>query len=100
MAERGKSDLNKSRETFSLEGERSSKGGERSHLSVGVGTGWGRTCALVRLASERTIAPGGAIVLFLSRFGTLEEGSANDHPRKCDRSLPQNAIPHLSEPRN
>jgi hypothetical protein len=38
---KGKSDLNRSCETFSLEGERSPKGGERSHLSVGAGMGWG-----------------------------------------------------------
>jgi hypothetical protein len=48
----------------------------------------------------QTIAPGGAIIRFLSRFGTLEESSANDRLRRCDRLLPQNAIPHLSEPRN
>jgi hypothetical protein len=66
MGERGKSDLNKSRETFSLEGERSSKGGERSHLSVGVGTGLG--------TNVRPCTPG---------------ERANDHPRRCDRSIPQ-----------
>jgi hypothetical protein len=50
--EKGKSDLNRSRETVSLESERSPRVGERSHLSVGAGTGWGRTCTLVRLARE------------------------------------------------
>jgi hypothetical protein len=36
--------------------------------------------SLGRMARGRTIAPGGAIVRFLSRFGTLEKGLANDRP--------------------
>jgi hypothetical protein len=43
-------------------------------------------CAAAELSRGRTIAPGGVIVRFLSRFGTLEESSANDRPRRCDRS--------------
>jgi hypothetical protein len=41
------------------------------------------------MAREPMIDPGGAIVHFLSVFGTIEETSANNHPRRCDRLLPQ-----------
>jgi hypothetical protein len=34
----------------------------------------------------RTIVPGGAIVRFLSRVGTLETSSAIDRTGECDRS--------------
>jgi hypothetical protein len=43
-------------------------------------------CAAVELSRGQTIALGGVIVRFLSRFGTLEESSANDHLRRYDRS--------------
>jgi hypothetical protein len=42
----------------------------------------------------RTVSPGGAIVRFLSVYGTLENGSTNDRPRRCDRSLLQCATSH------
>jgi hypothetical protein len=42
--------------------------------------------AAADLSKGRMIAPGGVIVRFLSRFGTLEEGFANDRQRRCDCS--------------
>jgi hypothetical protein len=35
----------------------------------------------VRLARERTITPGGAVVRFLNVFSTIEETCVNDRPR-------------------
>jgi hypothetical protein len=66
MRERGKNELNKSRETFSLEGERSPKGGRTFALKCWCGHGLG--------VNVRLCAPGEGV---------------NDRPRRCDRSLPQ-----------
>jgi hypothetical protein len=63
---KGKSDLNRSRETFSLEGERSPKGGRTFALECWCGHGLGM--------NVRLCAPGEGV---------------NDRPRRCDRSLPQ-----------
>jgi gamma-glutamylcyclotransferase (GGCT)/AIG2-like uncharacterized protein YtfP len=41
-------------------------------------------CAFGRMARERTITQGWVNVHFLSRFGTLEKGSANDRPRRAN----------------
>jgi hypothetical protein len=38
--------------------------------------------------------PGGVIVRFLSRFDAFEKISANDRPRRCDRSQKQNVTSH------
>jgi hypothetical protein len=64
--EKGKSDLNRSRETVSLEGERSSKGGRTFALECWCGYGLG--------TNVRPCTPGEGV---------------NDRPRRCDRSLPQ-----------
>jgi hypothetical protein len=42
------------------------------------------------------IALGGAIIRFLSVFGTIEETSANDCHRRCDCSFPQCATSHCA----
>jgi hypothetical protein len=110
---KGESDLNRSRETVPLEGERLPKDGrpfalvlqrqawagdERTPLCAWRGseqspTG-GRTFAssvstTLWRGLMRTIAQGWANVCFLSKFGTLEETSGNDCPRVGERSLPQ-----------
>jgi hypothetical protein len=64
--EKGKSDLNRSQETVSLEGERSSKGGRTFALECWCGYGLGTNV----------------------RLGAPDEG-VSDRPRRCDRSLPQ-----------
>jgi hypothetical protein len=66
MGERGKSDLNKSRETVSLEGERSPKGGRTFALECWCGHGLG--------TNVRPCAP--------------SEG-VNNRPMLGERSLPQ-----------
>jgi hypothetical protein len=63
---KGKSDLNWSRETVSLEGERSPKGGRTFALECWCGHGLGM--------NVRLCAPGEGV---------------KDRPRRCDRSLPQ-----------
>jgi hypothetical protein len=93
MMECGCRDLNKSRGAGYPVCERSHNAGRsfaRRSVCVCVCVcGWGRTFVLRRLASERTIAQGGAIVRFLSVCSLIESTSANDRPRRCDRSLHQ-----------
>jgi hypothetical protein len=57
------------------------------HIVVKVMGKQGKSDILSRV---RSIAQGGAIVHFLSRFGAFEKVSANDRPRRCDRSQEQN----------
>jgi hypothetical protein len=64
--EKGKSDLNRSRETVSLESERSPKGGRTFALECWCGHGLG--------TNVHPCTPGEGV---------------NDRPKRCDRSLPQ-----------
>jgi hypothetical protein len=83
---KGKGDLNRSRATNPLEGERSPKGGRTFALvrrrECGMGTNV-RHCAPGEGANDRPR------MCFLSVFSTIEEVSANDRLVMDESSLPQ-----------
>jgi hypothetical protein len=54
------------------------------------------TFVLGHMARGRMIAQGWANVRFLSVYSTIEETSANDPPRRYNRSLPQCVISHCA----